>query len=69
MQLREVAKLHAGIGPSIQREVTRGLVQLTIVFAILLVGVLPETRLYVELIPFLTGAVVVAAARFSSNLA
>ena len=44
-----------------------GLVQLTIVFAILLVGVLPETRLYVELIPFLTSAVVVAAARFSSN--
>ena len=42
---------------------------MTIVFAILLVGVLPETRLYVELIPFLTGAVVVAAARFSSNLA
>jgi hypothetical protein len=28
-----------------------------------------ETRLYVELIPFLTSAVVVAAARFSSNLA
>jgi hypothetical protein len=42
---------------------------LTIVFAILLVGVLLETRLYVELIPFLTSAVVVAAARFSSNLA
>jgi hypothetical protein len=45
-----------------------GLVQLTIVFAIQLVGVLPETRLYVELIPFLTSAVV-ATARFSSNLA
>jgi hypothetical protein len=46
-----------------------GLVQLTIVFAIALVGGPLETRLYVELIPFLTSAVVIAAARFSSNLA